>query len=158
MRKEMKERGEKCSFVWPAVTRYAVVLLKIKRFHSMKPLLRRIVNSGVYVEKNWTNDIYKEDILGAEKWQLMQRVITMMGPLLLLCRLADGQKPVISKLHGTQLYVREKMEELAAAAGDDSIEQKILQVFLARWDEMQSDIVGATYMLDPLLWTRAKLR
>ena len=95
MRQEMKERGEKSSFVWPAVTRYAGVLLKIKRFHSMKPLLRRIVNSGVYVEKNWKDDEVKEHILGADKWQLMERVITIMGPLLLLCRLADGQKPVI---------------------------------------------------------------
>ena len=79
-----------------------------------------------------------------------------MGPLLLLCRLADGQKPVISKLHGTQLYVRKQMEDRAAAAGADSLESKICNVFLARWPEMQSEIVSATYMLEPLFVDKSK--
>ena len=46
-------------------------------------------------------------------WELMTWVIKTMGPLLLLSRLTDGQKPVISKLHWTQLYVRKQMEDTA---------------------------------------------
>jgi len=86
----------------------------------------------------------------------MQRVVDTLGPLLLLCRLADGQKPVISKLYGTQLYVRSKLEQSATTGGPGSIEAKILQVFLQRWDEMQSDIVQATYMLEPLFVDTSK--
>ena len=115
----------------------------------------------------------------------MQRVVKTMGPLLLLCRLADGQKPVISKLYGTQLHVREQIESVAAAAGRythdttyilyiyiptdmytrththtytgaDSVEQKILAVFLTRWDEIQSDIISETYLLDPLFVDQSK--
>ena len=80
----------------------------------------------------------------------MERIIKCMGPLLLLCRLVDGQKPVISKLYGTQLYVRSKMEETAQRGGPGSLEDKICNVFLGRWSEMQNDIVLATYMLEPL--------
>ena len=83
----------------------------------MKGLLRRVVNSGVYQEKNFVDDPFPNKVLAADVWSLMERVIKCMGPLLLLCRLADGQKPVISKLYGTQLYVREQIEQSAATAG-----------------------------------------
>ena len=116
----------------------------------MRDLLRRVVQSGVYVEKNFTSDPFPEKIKGPDVWQLLERVIKMMGPLLLLCRLADGQKPVISKLYGTQLYVRQEMQTMATASGADSVEARIFKVFLHRWPEMQSDIVSATYLLDPL--------
>ena len=146
-----QSRADECTaFVWPAVTRYCGKLLKIKRFFDMKGLLCRVVSSGVYIEKDFAEDPFKDEILGAEKWALMERIITMMGPLLLLCRLADAQKPVISKLYGTQLYVRQQMEEIAANAGPGSVEYQILQVFLDRWPEFQCDIVSATYLLDPL--------
>ena len=115
--KQQARAGECTRFVWPAVTRYCGVLLKIKRFHSMKELLRRVVRSGVYQEKNFAEDPFPDKILGADVWTLMERVIHCLGPLLLLCRLADGQKPVISKLYGTQLYVREQIEQSASTAG-----------------------------------------
>ena len=76
-------------------------------------------------------------IVGPEVWQMMKRVTDMLGPLLLLCRLADGQKPVISKLYGTQLHVRNRMELLARDTDDDSVEKKILSV-LANKKKFQS--------------------
>ena len=100
----------------------------------------------VYAEKNFVDDPFPEAINDDAKFQLMQRVVDTMGPLLLLCRLADGQKPVMSKIHGTQLYVRRKIEESAQAGDPDSIEAKICAVFLARWPELQNEIVGATYV------------
>ena len=159
--KQQSVVGESTAFVWPAVTRYCGVLLKIKRFYDMRDLLRRVVQSGVYVEKNFVNDPFPAKINGAAVWQLMSRVIDMMGPLLLLCRLADGQKPVISKLYGTQLYVRQKMEDIAQRSVDgtvenESVETEILAKFLKRWTEMQSDIVSATYLLDPLFVETSK--
>ena len=174
--KHQARPGECTRFVWPAVTRYCGVLLKIKRFFRMKELLRRVVNSGVYQEKNFVDDPFPAKILAADVWSLMERVIKCMGPLLLLCRLADGQKPVISKLYGTHLYVREQMEQSATAAGTyyffyhhppiphhpphntgaDSVEEKIRDVFLTRWSEMQSPIVSATYLLDPLWVDQSK--
>lgn len=154
--KKQSNAGEKTAFCWPAATRYCGVLLKIKRFYDMKDLLRRVVNSGVYKEKNFVDDPFPVKINGADMWELMQRVIKTMGPLLILCRLADGQKPVISKLYGTQLYVRKQMQDSATAAGADSVEHKICAVFLDRWPEMQSDIVSATYMLDPLFVDKSR--
>ena len=154
--KDQAQPGEKKSFVWPAVTRYCGTLLKIKRFYEMRPLLRRVVNSGVYIEKNFVDDPFVDEILAADRWAVMQKVIKTMGPLLILCRLADGQKPVISKLYGTQLYVRKQMEDAAARGGEDSLESKICDVFLHRWHEMQCDIVSATYMLDPLFVTKSR--
>lgn len=148
--------GEKTAFVWPAVTRYCGLLLKIKRFLGMQTLLRRVVQSGVYVEKNFVDDPHAAKIVGPEVWQMMKRVTDMLGPLLLLCRLADGQKPVISKLYGTQLHVRNRMELLARDTDDDSVEKKILSVFLRRWPELQSDIVSATYLLDPLFVEKSR--
>ena len=50
-RKVQAEPGEKVSFVRPAPTRYGRVLLQWKQFLEMKPLLRRVVESGVYQEK-----------------------------------------------------------------------------------------------------------
>ena len=123
LRRTLKQDGEASGFVWPAVTRYCGVLLKLKRFFEMRHLLRRVVNSGVYQKKNFADDHFPAEINGADKWQLMDRVIKTMGPLLLLCRLADGQKPVISKLHGTQLYVRIKLEEAAQRSGPDSVDE-----------------------------------
>ena len=83
----------------------------------MQGLLRRVVSSGVYQEKNFVDDPFAEKILGADVWVLMERVIKIMGPLLLLCRLADGQKPVISKLYGIQLYVRQQIERVSEPTG-----------------------------------------
>lgn len=154
--KALAQPGETTAFVWPALTRYCGLLLKVKRFLTMKPLLRRVVNSGVYQEKNFVEDPFPAVINADSKWELMECVVETMGPLLLLCRLADGQKPVISKLHGTQLYVRKMMEASAAAGGAGSIQDKICKVFLARWPEMQNEIVGATYMLDPLFVDQSK--
>jgi len=122
----------------------------------MKELLRRVVTSSVYKEKNFVNDPFPDKILNDEVWTIMERVIKTLGPLLLLCRLADGQKPVISKLYGTQLYVRKWLQDSAAAAGADSLEEKINEVFLRRWPEMQSDIVSATYMLEPLFVEKSR--
>ena len=65
--KDQAQPSEKKSFVWPAVTRYCGVLLKIKRFYDMKSLLRRVVQSGVYEEKNFVNDPFPAKILGAER-------------------------------------------------------------------------------------------
>ena len=155
-RKEQALSGEKKSFVWPAVTRYCGVLLKFKRFFEMRPLLRRVVQSGVYIEKNFVDDPFPAKIIAADVWDMMERVIKTLGPLLLLCRLADGQKPVISKLYGTQLWVRKEIENACATAGPDSVEAKICAKFLARWPEMQSDIVCATYMLEPVFVDKSK--
>ena len=141
---------EPSSFVWPAGTRYCGVLLKWKRFLDMKPLLRRVVCSGVYKEKKFADDPYADVIIAAEVWEKIRRVVTMMGPLLLLARLADGQKPVLSKLYGTQLYVRKFMQDRAADTEEDSVERQICDVFLHRWPETQSEIGSAAYMLDPL--------
>ena len=158
--KQLVTPGEPVKFVWPAVTRYCGVLLKIKRFRQMRELLRRVVTSGVYREKNFVADNgpdpFPAAILAADKWELMDRTIKILGPILLLCRLADGQKPVISKLYGTQLYVRKCIETLAAEAGPDSMEAKVRDVFLKRWDDLQSDIVSATYLLDPLFVDNSK--
>ena len=99
---QMARPDEPQRFIWPACTRYCGTILKIKRFRSMCDLLRRVVLSGVYVEKNFREDPIKPVVLAADKWALMDRVIKTLGPLLLLCRLADGQKPVMSKLYGTQ--------------------------------------------------------
>ena len=156
LRKALAQDGETVGFVWPALTRYCGLLLKTKRFFGMRDLLRRVVNSGVYLEKNFVDDPFPAVINAAEKWQLMERVIKCMGPLLLLCRLADGQKPIISKLYGTLLYVRSKMEEAAQRAGAGSVEDKICNVFLSRWSEMQNDLVLATYMLEPLFVDKSR--
>ena len=36
------------------------------------------------------------------------------------------------------------------------MEKKVLEVFLTRWSEMQSDIVSATYVLEPLFVDHSK--
>ena len=153
---ELAEAGEPKSFIWPAKTRYCAWTLKFKRARKMRDLLRRVVTSGVYVEKNFQEDPIKDLVLAPDMWELMDKVIKILGPILLLCRLADGQKPVISKLYGTQLYVRKSMQSIAAAAGPGSVEEQVYNVFLNRWDEMQCDMVSATYLLDPLFVEKSK--
>ena len=49
---KIRRNPVKKSFIWSVVTRYFGVLLKWKCFLEMKALLRRVVNSGVYQEKN----------------------------------------------------------------------------------------------------------
>ena len=154
--KTLATLDDSTSFVWPVCTRYCGTLLKIKRFRKMRDLLRRTVSSGVYVEKNFEEDPFKDQVLGVDIWQLMDRVIKILGPLLLLCRLADGQKPVMSKLYGTQLYVREQIDTIADQSVAGSIERKIRDVFLSRWKVMQSDVAQATYCLDPLFVDKSK--
>ena len=66
--KQLAGPGEPCRFIWPAVTRYCGVLLKIKRFRQMKDLLCRVVSSGVYQEKNFKDDPFPENIMGADVW------------------------------------------------------------------------------------------
>ena len=153
---DQAQPGDKTGFVWPAETRYCGVLLKWKRFLDMKTLLRRVVSSGVYKEKNFVDDPYVEMIQGAEVWSTIERVVVMLGPLLLLCRLADSQKPVMSKLHGTQLWVRDEMEKIAEDSDEGCVEQQIYEKFLARWPEMQAEIISASYMLEPLFIHRSR--
>ena len=153
---QLVQPGEPQTFCWPACTRYCGLLLKIKRFRGMRELLRRVVTSGVYVEKNFTEDPIKPAVLAADVWSCMDKVIKTMGPLLLLCRLADGQKPVMSKLYGTQLHVRKEIESVTGQSPAGSLDRKICAVFLSRWKEMQCDIVSATYCLDPLFVDNSK--
>ena len=47
----------------------------------MKPLLRRVVESGVYQEKFFVNDEYVDAITATEVWTAIERVVVMMGPL-----------------------------------------------------------------------------
>ena len=101
-------------------------------------------------------DPIKPAVMAADVWSRMDQVIQTLGPLLLLCRLADGQKPVMSKLYGTQLYVRKQIESVADQSPVGSVERKIRDVFLTRWSEMQSDIASATYCLDPLFVDSSK--
>ena len=122
----------------------------------MRDLLRRVVSSGVYREKNFLDDPFPAKILGPDLWEMCDRIIKVLGPILLLCRLADGQKPVISKLYGTQLYVRKCIETVATQAGENTMESKVRDVFLTRWPDLQSDIVSATYLLDPLFVDNSK--
>lgn len=148
--------GDKTVFLWPACTRFCGVLLKIKRFRAMRDLLRRVVQSGVYVEKHYVDDEFKPEVESADVWDAMDRVTKTLGPLLLLCRLADGQKAVMSKLYGTMLYVRQKIEDVAAETDPDSVERRMCAVFLNRWPKMQSDIAQATYCLEPLFVDTSK--
>ena len=67
LRKALAQDGETVGFVWPALTRYCGLLLKTKRFFGMRDLLRRVVNSGVYLEKNFVDDPFPAVINGAEK-------------------------------------------------------------------------------------------
>ena len=152
----LAEVDEPKKFIWPVCTRFCGLLLKIKRFREMRDLLRRVATSGVYVEKNFLEDKVKPEIVAADPWALMDRVIEVMGPLLLLCRLADGQKPVMSKLYGTQLYVKDQMQTVAEATPEGSVERKIFAVFTNRWPGLQSDIAQATYCLDPLFVDKSK--
>ena len=153
---QLAEPDESTQFIWPACTRFCGTLLKIKRFREMRDLLRRTVASGVYVEKNFLEDDIKADIVAPDVWAACDSVINMLGPLLLLCRLADGQKAVMSKLYGTQLYVRHQMEFIADASPEGSVERKIWEVFLSRWSGLQSDVAQATYCLDPLFVAKSK--
>ena len=148
--------NEPTTFTWPAPTRYCGKLLQIRRFFKMKELLRRVCNSGVYLDKNFKPaqpaddfDPIKTKILGDEIWPVMEAVTESLGPLLLLCRLADGQKGVLSKLHITQKYVRAQMTALAAAKGEGSVAADVLVYLESRWAEMQSDVAKAAYVLDP---------
>ena len=45
---------------------------------------------------------------------------------------------------------------VAAEAGPDTMEAQVRDVFLTRWDDMQADIVSATYLLDPLFVDKSK--
>ena len=88
------------------------------------------------MEKRLTNDEIKPEVVGADPWDLMDRILNIMGPLLLLCRLADGQKPVMSKFYGTTLCVRQKIQDVADEADDDSVERRICDVVLEKLPKM----------------------
>lgn len=153
---QLAQTDEKTSFLWPVCTRFCGLLLKMRRFRAMRDLLRRVVQCGVYVEKRLMNDAIKPEVVTADPWDLMDRILKCMGPLLLLCRLADGQKPVMSKLFGTILYVRKQIQDAAEETDDDSVERRICSVVLERLPKLQSDISQATYCLEPLFVNNSK--
>ena len=49
-----------------------------------------------------------------------------------------------------------EIEAAAEQSAVGSVERRIKDVFLTRWSDMQSDIVCATYCLDPLFVDNSK--
>ena len=138
-------------------------LLQYYRFRKRKALMINTVNDHEYIERHYelSSDSLGDPIKVAlletawdSIWAKIDAVIAAMGPLLLLCRLADGQKGTMSKYHGTLLHSRDQLASMAddmpvLAVLGRRIVELVNEQFEARWEEMQSDIATASYMLDP---------
>ena len=133
------------SFVFPAETRFAGKLLQFRRFLDMKDALQSVVRSEQYRLFNFDNDIFADRISGDQLWTLISRVCKAAGPLLLLFRLSDSDKPTLSKLKGTIDYIKTLMQD----SGEDTLEDKICASFHNRAPELDCDIANAAYVLDP---------
>ena len=137
--------GTTRSFIFPAETRFAGKLLQIKRFLSMKSALQQCVRSSQYMRFEFLDDPFVERITDGEVWRLMRRVVKAAGPIMLLIRLADSNKPTLSKLKGTVEYISSQMLD----SGSKSLEDQIYSVFAKRVPDLESDIATAVYILDP---------
>ena len=141
----LQHYGTSRSFYFPAVTRFAGKLLQIKRFLSMKASLQQLVQSAQYLRFRFDPDPFAMRISGRAVWELMERVTSTVGPILLLLRLADSNAATLSKLKGTIDYIKTKLSD----QGNDSLEDKICVAFHNRCPELECDISSASYVLDP---------
>ena len=91
----------------------------------MKAALQQLVQSAQYMRFRFDPDPFAMKISGRAVWELMERVVSTVGPILLLLRLADSNAPTLSKLKGTVDYIKSKMID----QGDDSLEDKICIAF-----------------------------
>ena len=101
-----KHYGTSRAFIFPAETRFAGKLLQIKRFLSMKSALQQCVLSAQYLRFDFVDDIFADRIASSDAWQLMERITTAAGPVLLLLRLADTNTACLSKLKGTVDHIK----------------------------------------------------
>ena len=140
------------SFVWPAETRFAGKLLQLKRFLAMEQALKSTVQSAQYIRFSFVDDTFKDRISDANVWRLVRKIIYLVGPLLLLLRLADSNAATLSKLKGTVEYLKTKFVD----SGRDSLADKIAVAFINRAPEFECDISSAAYVLDPQFVLRSR--
>ena len=137
--------GTSRSFYFPSVTRFAGKLLQIKRFLSMKAALQQLVQSAQYLRFQFDPDPFAMRISGQSLWELISRVVSTCGPILLLLRLSDSNAVTVSKLKVTVDHIKTKMTD----QGNDTLEDKICVAFHNRCPELECDISSAAYVLDP---------
>ena len=75
----------------------------------MKAALQQLVQSAQYLRFRFDPDPFATKISGRVIWELMERVISTCGPILLLLRLSDSNAATLSKLKGTLDYVKSKL-------------------------------------------------
>ena len=140
------------TFSNPAETRFGGKLLQFKRFFKMKAAMQSVVQSASYLRFQFADDVITPRISADDVWQVLQTVIDTCSPLMLLLRLADSNKPTLSKVKGTLDYVKTKMVD----TGNDTLPDKIAAVFHERLGGFESDVTNAAYILDPQFINKSK--
>ena len=111
----------------------------------MKSAVQSCVQSAQYIRYNFEDDPFATRLLTPRVWDLMERITTSAGPILLLLRLSDSNAATLTKLKGTVDYVAKKMID----SGDDTLEDRIAVAFKNRAMELESDIATAAWIIDP---------
>ena len=140
------------TFSNPAETRFGGKLLQFKRFFKMKAAMQSVVQSASYLRFQFADDVITPRISADDVWQVLQTVIDTCSPLMLLLRLADSNKPTLSKVKGTLDYVKTKMVD----TDNDTLPDKIAAVFHERLGGFESDVTNAAYILDPQFINKSK--
>ena len=111
----------------------------------MKAALQSVVQSAAYIRFEFEDDEVAPAISAEDIWDLMRIVVTTCGPIMLLLRLTDTNKPTLSKVKGTLDYIKTKMID----SGNDTLPDRIAAVFHERLGGFETDLVNAAYILDP---------
>lgn len=138
-------------------TRFASRLLMLERYLHLRPVLELLVANPGY--KAWLSKQTPETKKEAERvktttqssdhWDAVEFTLKMLLPVLRVLRLTDGKTgATLSKVYNLMSQLSTHFEK-EIEGFDDSIRQKVWDLFMARWTYFHEPIFTAAYFLDP---------
>ena len=136
-----------------AETRFAMLFMLAHRMGATKPAIMAALTSKEFADTKPDDEHGVAEMLReGDFFRRCQAAVDLLWPLMLLLRRTDGNAPVLSKVVGMALQFKASMGNRAgrpAALVPDGAVKHAQEVLAKYWDDLNSEIAVAAYVIDP---------
>ncbi|XP_057814872.1 uncharacterized protein LOC131028577 [Cryptomeria japonica] len=149
----MRQYTEHKELARPGITRFATNFITLQSMLRCKMALRRMI-----VGEEWSSSSYAATPAGKDMadcifdergfWSPCDEIVKFVKPLVVLLRVADGEKPAMGYIYEGMDRAKEGIKSIYA--GDESKYGPIWQIIDKRWHhQLHRPIHAAAYYLNP---------
>ena len=137
----------------PAKTRFATSFLTLSSIHKQKESLRKMFTSEDWTRSKWAKELtgkrVAQTILMATFWNTVVYSLKVLGPIVRVLRLVDGEKrPAMGYIYEAMDRAKEAIEK--SFNGREERYKEIFEIIDRRWDcQLHRPLYAACYFLNP---------